>query len=122
MKGQKQAVVQMVQTMLPNFSLYKDIALVMLTKDQLNNLKYEVAKAIIRGDVEYSKDMSRHDEIFAYSRSMVMNHLKKAKELNGNQVYGVGTVVIQSKQSKALANINMDILTEDLKAFVNDIV
>jgi hypothetical protein len=66
--------------------------------------------------------MSRHDEIFAYSRSMVMNHLKKAKELNGNQVYGVGTVVIQSKQSKALANINMDILTEDLKAFVNDIV
>ena len=120
MKGQKQAVVEMVQMMLPNFNLYKDIALVMLTTDQLQNLKASIGMQIMDGDVEYSKPLN-YAEVYPYARSMVMNHLKKAKELNGNQIYGVGPVVVQSKPPKA-TTLNTDILTDDLKEFVKTLV
>jgi hypothetical protein len=122
MKGQKQAVVEAVQRMLPNFNLYKDIALVMLTSNQLESLKHEIGHGIYMNQIEYSKDLTNGPEVFAYARSMVMNHLKKAKELNGNQIYGVGPVVVQSKPPKALADIDMDLLSDDLKAFVNTLV
>jgi len=122
MKGQKQAVVEKVQMYLPNFNLYKDIALVMLTRDQLESLKHEVGQDIIHGAIDYSKDRNASHEVFSYARSMVMNHLKKARELNGNQVYGVGPAVVQSRQPKALASVNVDLLTEDLKNFVGTLV
>ena len=122
MKGQKQAVVEAVRTMLPNFNLYKDIALVMLTASQLENLKHIIAQGIVLGAIEYSKDNTNGAEVRTYARSMVMNHLKKAKELNGNQVYGVGPAVVQSKQSRASTAVTMDILPEDLKAFVETLV
>ena len=122
MKGQKQAVVEMVRAALPNFNLYKDIALVMLTNTQLEHLKVDIGRGIIAGTIEYGKDAGKPGEVYAYSRSMVMNHLKKAKELNGNQVYGVGPAVVQSKPLKAMASLNMDLLPEDLKAFVRTIV
>lgn len=122
MKGQKKAVVEIVQQMLPNFNLYKDIALVMLTKTQLESLKAEVGYGILSGAIEYGKNINSPGEVNAYARSMVMNHLKKAKELNGNQIYGVGPAVVQSKTSKAITAIDMDILSDDLKAFVNTLV
>ena len=122
MKGQKQAVVEAVQRMLPNFNLYKDIALVMLTKNQLESLKHEIGQGIYLNQIEYGKDSTNGAEVFAYARSMVMNHLKKAKELNGNQIYGVGPAVVQSKPSKALSGLNMDILSEDLRSFVKTLV
>lgn len=121
-KGQKQAVVEAVQRMLPNFNLYKDIALVMLTKDQLESLKHEIGQGIYLGQIEYSKDSGNGAEVFAYSRAMVMNHLKKARELNGNQVYGVGPAVVQSKASKAATALNKDLLSEELKAYVETLV
>jgi hypothetical protein len=123
MKGQKEAVVELVRTYLPNFNLYKDIALVMLTRDQLEALKNEVACGILDGRIEYGKDRTKMDETRAYARSMVMNHLKKAKALNGNQIYGVGSAVVQPRQPRALtAALNKDILSEDLKAFVATLV
>ena len=122
MKGQKQAVVEAVQLMLPNFNLYKDIALVMLTNTQLESLKHEIGQGIYLGNIEYSKDRANSAEVFSYARSMVMNHLKKAKELNGNQIYGVGPAVVQSKQPRALENLNRDLLSEDLKADVTALV
>ena len=94
----------------------------MLTKDQLENLKAYIGNGIYNGDIEYSKDRLNAGEVFAYARSMVMNHLKKAKELNGNQIYGVGPAAAQSKAPKALAGIDMSLLTEDLKAFVDTLV
>ena len=94
----------------------------MLTKNQLEYLKHEVGTAIIDGIVAYGKDTSNKSEVFSYARSMVMNHLKKAKELNGNQIYGVGPADVRRNVPKALANINMDLLSEDLKAFVNTLV
>ena len=121
MKGQKQAVMEAVRVLLPNFNLYKDIALVMLTKDQLERLKFDVGMGIRTGNIEYSKDKNNGIEVFAYARSMVMNHLKKAKELNGNQIYGVGSAVVQSKQLTT-TSINTAILPDDLKAFVKTLV
>lgn len=122
MKGQKQAVVEAVQRMLPNLNLYKDIALVMLTQNQLESLKHEIGQGIYLGSIEYGKDRGNGPEVFSYARSMVMNHLKKAKELNGNQIYGVGPAVVQSKQPKAAKGLNMDLLPEDLKTFVGTLV
>lgn len=121
MKGQKQAVVEAVVRILPNFNLYKDIALVMLTNQQLESLKHEIGSDIRNGFIEYSKSTASGAEVFSYARSMVMNHLKKARELNGNQVYGVVQAVIQSKQPKATC-ISVDLLPEDLKAFVETLV
>jgi hypothetical protein len=120
-KGQKQAVVEAVQIFLPNFNLYKDIALVMLTKNQLEDLKCSIGDRIRLGEIDYSKDRSNTAEVYAYARSCVMNHLKKAKELNGNQIYGVGSAVVQSRQLTT-TSINTAILPDDLKAFVKTLV
>src|ERR1035437_9771467 len=119
-KSQKQAVVEAVQRLLPGFRPYQDIALVMLTKQQLESLKHEIGQDIYLGNIEYSKDTTNGTEVFAYARSLVMNWLKKGKELNGNQIYGVGPAPAAAsvKQPKALAALNVDLLSDDLKAFV----
>jgi hypothetical protein len=88
----------------------------MLTNQQLESLKHEIGQGIYSGNIEYGKDRTNGSEVFAYARSMVMNHLKKAKELNGNQVYGVGPA--QPKASKTSSAIDMSILPDDLKAIV----
>ena len=95
----------------------------MLTNTQLEHLKVDIGRGIIAKSIDYGKDAGKPGEVYAYARSMVMNHLKKAKELNGNQVYGVGPAVVQSKaQPKALASLNKDLLPEDLRAFVETLV
>lgn len=119
MYGQKEAVVNQVKAYLGNsFTPYKDIALVMLTKDQLESLKKNIADMIINGSIEYSKDRTNSSEVVSYARSMVMNHLKKAKELNGNAIYGGGTAVAAKEPKKSADVINKDILTADLKDYV----
>lgn len=95
----------------------------MLSKDELENLKREVADSIIAGQIEYGKDASNVAEVRAYARSMVMNHLKKAKELNGNQVYGVGPALPRaSKGPKLPSDLNVDLLSADLKEYVKTLV
>ncbi len=94
----------------------------MLTNVQLESLKHEIGLGIYTGTIEYSKDRTNSGEVFAYARSMVMNHLKKAKELNGDQIYGVGPAVSTSKAPKALSLIDESILPDDLKAYVKTFV
>ncbi len=113
---------EIVKQLLPTFQPHKDIALVMLTKGQLESLKADIARGIIAGTIEYGKDAGKPGEVYAYARSMVMNWLKKGKELNGNQIYGVGPAVAQSKQLKTTASLNRDILPDDLRAFVDTLV
>ena len=122
MKGQKQAVIELVHQYIPGFNPARDIALVMLTKGQLESLKYQIGQMIISGQIEYGKDASNNGEVFAYARAMVMNHLKKAKELNGNQIYGVGPAVVQSRHPKVIEGLNKDLLSDDLKAIVERLV
>lgn len=122
MKGQKEAVVELVKQALPTFRPYMDMALVMLSKHQLERIKEDVGLAIMSGTIDYGKPLIRH-EVMAYARSMVMNHLKKARELNGNQVYGSTPAMVQSKlASKKLSTINMDLLSDELKTFVRSLV
>ena len=124
MIGQKDAVVAQVRAALgSSFTPYKDIALVMLSKLQLENIKREIGYEIMNGSIEYSKNKTAYDEVKAYARSMVMNHLKKARELNGNQVYGVSASEVKVRSDvKALSGINMSLLPEDVKEFVNSLV
>jgi len=122
MKGQKEAVIDYVCGCLPNFIKYKDMALIMLSKDQLESIKFSVAEDIMLGRVEYSKPLVKQ-EVTAYARSMVMNHLKKAKELNGNQVYGSTPAMVQSRnEEKKLATLNIELLPDDLRVYVKTLI
>lgn len=124
MIGQKDAVVAQVKAYLGNsFTPYKDIALVMLPKHLLESLKRQIGTMIINGEVEYSKDRTNGVEVNAYARSMVMNHLKKARELNGNQSYGTAPTAVKSKkEDKAFSGLKMDILSDELKSYVKTLV
>lgn len=97
-KSQKQAVVdEVVAALGSSFTLGKDNALSMLTKLQLHTIKTNVAHSILNGEVAYSKSTNDAAEVIAYAKSMVMNHLKKAKELNGG-----GSGYIASSVSKQI--------------------
>jgi hypothetical protein len=111
--GQKEAVVEKVKNILgPTFTLYKDVAMMCLNSSQLEQLKVDISDGIASGNIEYSKDRTIWHEVRAYARSMVMHHLKKARELNGN-----------GSSPKAAARLNMggidtSVLTEDLAELV----
>lgn len=121
MKGQKEAVIELVMACLPSFQP-GDVALVMLTKDQLEDIKRQIGTDICNGLIEYSKAPDFSDA-YPYARSMVMNHLKKAKELNGNQTYGKTTAQVKATaQDKALKDIDMSVLPTDLSEFVKTLV
>ena len=123
MKGQKEAVVEQVQLLLPTFRLNHDIALVMLSSSQLESIKQNIGVGLYTGLIEYSKSTAVKTEVMAYARSMVMNHLKKARELNGNQVYGKTVAALESqKKNKKIATVDMAGLPDDLKSYVNSIV
>ena len=125
MIGQKDAVVKAVKTLLPGFLPYRDIALVMLTKDQLEAIKMSIGNDILYSVIEYSKDRTNRAEVVSYARSMVMNHLKKCKELNGNQTYSTNPTPTTAKEKtvdKTIAGINMEILPEELQDFVKTLV
>ena len=119
-KGQKEAVVEAVLAVLPNFNKFKDIALIQLTSTQLEVLKTNIGIGIHQGLIEYSKDKENHAEVMSYARSMCMNHLKKAKELNGNVAFAKGTAVAAAPP-KSHFPLNKDLLTQELKDYLEKI-
>lgn len=120
MISQKDAVVQTVKSILGSrFVPYKDIALAVLTPSELESVKVSVGNAILAGTVTYGKDVTNTAEVRAYARSMVMNHLKKAKELNGNASAPVSAPEQKDAQPKTVHGINMELLPEELKELVN---
>lgn len=120
MIGQKEAVLKAVNAMLPGFIPKKDIALVMLTNVQLEQLKKQIGEGLYNGTIEYGK--TDKSEVYAYARSMVMNHLKKSRELNGNQEYSSSGAAKPDPAVKALASIDQTLLSEDLANFVKTLV
>jgi hypothetical protein len=125
--GQKAAVIQEVLKLLPNFTLNQDIALNELSSSSLETIKNAIALRIMNGEVEYSKDSSNSKEVKAYARSMVMNHMKKARELNGGSA---SSVVKKTETQKATSDIvkktkqisdSMPSISEELKDFVNSL-
>lgn len=86
MKKQKEAVIWYVENILgSNFVSRQTNVINTLSDANLEDLKQRITNDIGLGLIEYSKDRTNYAEVRTYARSMVMNHLKKAKELNGNQ-------------------------------------
>jgi len=135
-KGQKEAVVEQVLNQIPTFKKYTDNAILVLSNLQLELIKTEIGYQIGQGLIEYSKDKNNTAEVRTYARSMVMNHLKKAKELNGGHSFttnsasnisntGVGTNsprTVRQKLKLAPKGVNPDLLPEDLKEYVKTLV
>ncbi len=132
MKGQKEAVIDEVLVHLPTFVKYTDNAILLLTEKQLETIKATIHGSIMAGTIEYSKDKSNNAEVRSYARSMVMNHIKKAKELNGGHAYtnnpsvsvSTGNIqkIIRTKVKIAPKGVNVDLLPDNLKEFVKTLV
>lgn len=139
MTGQKQAVVNLVILYLPNFNKFMDRAILLLTNDQLEAIKNNIHHAIVTGTIEYSKDRTNIAEVKSYARSMVMNHLKKAKELNGGHAYksvSVGITgdidelgsskpshrIMRVKEKIAPKGVDVDLLPAGLAEYVKTLV
>jgi len=128
-RGQKEAVIMEVKSILPNFIPFQNKAILMLSNPQLEVIKTRIAGGIAAGTIEYSKDPSHHAEVVSYARSMVMNHLKKAKELNGGLSYTPNSVssgsatpsVSRSKEKSAPKGVDLDLVPEELKDFVKSL-
>lgn len=125
--GQKEAVVAEVMAQIPTFRKNIDNALLLLSAAGLEQVKLRIQIGIQVGNIEYSKDPSNLAEVRPYARSMVMNHLKKAKELNGGNGYVSTTTNGQSKTVRvkekiAPKGVNVDLLPEELKEYVKTLV
>ena len=127
MLKQKEAVVNEVLTHVPGFQKNVDNAILKLSSVQLEAIKVSITNAIVAGTVEYSKDRTNFAEVRTYARSMVMNHLKKARELNGGHAYtsvtdGDKPKTVRIKEKIAPKGVNLDILPDDLKDFAKKLV
>lgn len=132
MKSQKDAVVEEVVAILGSrFVLGKDCALSLLSPSELELIKGNIAYGIRNGRISYGKSNPSAQEVVSYARSMVMNHLKKAKELNGSQVaVNVTTNVSQRTPSKKSTpnkiklpkGIKAEILSPELIEFASKLV
>lgn len=128
--GQKAAVIKEVINCLPAFVQGTDNAILLLSSAQLESIKELIYADICAGFIEYSKDVTKQAEVRTYARSMVMNHLKKAKELNGGHSY-ISTPSDGSKPAKSIRvkakpdvpkGVNLELVPEELKDFVKSLV
>lgn len=126
--GQKEAVIAEVMVHLPNFQQRVDNAILLLSSAQLEAIKASIGAGILSGNIEYSKDLTNTSEVRTYARSMVMNHLKKAKELNGGHSYvsnpsSSGVSTTKTVRVKDVPKgVNLDLIPEELKDFVKSLV
>lgn len=122
MTGQKESVVMRVKAAIPGFIPYKDVALVMLSNQQLEDLKQVVTFDILNGTVDYGKDRTNRAEVTTYARSMVMNHLKKCRELNGNIDFASTSPKVRIPKVKEIPGLTMDLLPQDLQDYIKSLV
>jgi hypothetical protein len=117
--SQKDAVVNFTLDALKttSFQSGKDVALMFLTHSSLEHIKDQMYQGIMAGQIQYGKTLVS-SEVRAYARSVTMNHLKKAKELNGGSVASTSQAV--SKTPKApKVTISFDSLPSDLRHNLN---
>jgi hypothetical protein len=127
--GQKASVIKEVLTALPTFQLGIDNALSALAPVQLEAIKSSIQRQIMAGVIEYSKDIYNVAEVRSYARSMVMNHLKKAKELNGGKGItsntsgsGGSPASVPRVTKETTKGIKLDLLPEDLKYYATQLL
>jgi hypothetical protein len=115
---QKQAVINEVLRALPGFNLGCEDALTFLDRTKLEFIKAQIVMGIRDGSIAYSKDRTDLAETLSYGRSMVMNHLKKAKELNGGGPY---TPTGPKAKAAPVSAIDYSIMPEELVQFVKNL-
>lgn len=113
--SQKEAVVNFTLKILEctTFKSGVDNALTYLTNLDLEKIKDQVYNGIMAGQIQYGKALSSA-EVRSYSRSVTMNHLKKAKELNGG-VTKTTTQAVSKGPKPAKSIINLSSIPTDLK-------
>lgn len=121
--GQKETVINTIISIKPSFQKGVDNALLVLSSTELESVKSIVTALIVGGTVEYSKDITNLSEVRSYARSMVMNHIKKAKELNGGHAYVAASVNGQNKTVRVKVatgpkGIDVSLLSEGLQEYV----
>jgi hypothetical protein len=105
MKTQKQAVIDSVVAVTNGrFKVFSDNAATFLSTDELEKIKQDICDGILTSTIQYSKDIANTTEVKAYARSMVMNHIKKAKELNSGNVYAPNKSTTTSPVSTVVTN------------------
>ena len=122
---QKDFVVAEVERILgPRFVKFQTIALGALTKDELELLKERTLQGLRYGQIDYGKANEPLADTRTYARSMVTNHLKKAKELNGNMTFSSSSGVTKATRSEPTQpkGIVMNLLPPELQAYVKEIV
>lgn len=125
--GQKEAVINEIIAQVPTFQKYVDNALLVLSSAQLEAVKTAIGNGILAGTIEYSKDLTKTAEVRSYARSMVMNHIKKAKELNGGHSYVSNPSSSSVSTPKTVRvkdvpkGVNLDLIPEELKDFVKSL-
>lgn len=127
MLGQKQAVLNEVLVAIPGFAFNINNAIHMLSATQLETIKENIVDGILDGSIEYGKDRTNNSEVKAYGRSMVMNHMKKARELNGgcNAVRTTSANILKANVAVKMnknKGIDMSVLPEDLKNIIRNLV
>lgn len=128
--GQKDAVISEVIAELPSFRKFIDNAILLLSSKQLETIKQSIYGGITTGVIDYSKDRTNQAEVRSYARSMVMNHLKKAKELNGGHSYvsnsssssSNSTRTVRVKEKVAPKGVNPDLLPQELRDYAKSLV
>ena len=134
MKGQKESVIDEVVAHQPTFQMCKDNAILTLSAKDLESIKSNIFTGIVNGTIEYSKDRTKIAEVRLYARSMVMNHLKKAKELNGGNVYinnssvvhadsnALSVKPVRTKVKVAPKGVDPSLLPEELQEYVKTLI
>lgn len=118
--SQKDAVVNFTLEELKSTSFQsgKDDALTLLTNLNLENIKNKVYHGIMNGHIQYGKSIVSA-EVRAYSRSVTMNHLKKAKELNGGKSASTTNVAVSRVPKAKKSAINFSSIPADLRQNLN---
>ena len=82
--SQKQSVVNEIKAILGGTYNENIPARDQLTEDQLKTVKANVVAGILNGSIEFKTEYSDEKDVIRYVSGMVSNHLRKARELNGN--------------------------------------
>lgn len=87
---QVDAVVETVKSVLgPTFQEGKDDARLFLTKGLLNQVYESIYSGIMSGTINFKGDTDNTVAVKNYVRSLVSNHLRRSKKLNGGKNYKV---------------------------------
>lgn len=122
MIGQKEAVVNFVKEALGD-DFGKAAALNALSPQQLRDVKARIASGIMGGTISYGKNPADVKEVTSYASSMTMNHLKKARELNGGSIGSSSiTKSISRKTAAQRRGIVVDNMPDYLKTMTESLL